>query len=127
MHVCYGYQKGELSCVCMLRISGRRAIVCMHATDIRMERYHVHLYMCATDIRSKSYHVHVCYGYHEGELCMLPLSGGRAITCLYATNIRREIYHLYVCYGYQEGEHSVYVCYVYQKGELACVCMLRIS
>jgi len=29
VYVCYGYQEGELQCVCMFRISGEIAIMCM--------------------------------------------------------------------------------------------------
>jgi len=61
--------------------------------------------MYATDIRRESYHGNVCYGYHLGELscvCMLRISGRRAIVCMYVTDIRRESCNVYVCYGYQE-------------------------
>ena len=60
VYVSYGYQEGELSCVCMLRISGGRGIMCLYATDIK----------------------------------------GRAIMCMHVADIRRESYHVYVCYGY---------------------------
>ena len=90
--------------VCMLRIAGGRAIVCMYVTDIRRE----------------SYHVFVCYGYQDEELscvcmlrisgwrdimyiciCVLRISGARVIMCMCVTDIMRESY---VCYRYQEAE-----------------------
>ena len=60
--LCYGYQEGELSCVCMLRISEGRAIMCMYVTDIRREAI-----VCkyVTDSRRESCHVYVCYIYQE--------------------------------------------------------------
>ena len=119
--LCYEYQEGDLSFVCMLRISGGRAFcVCM----LRISEGRASMCMHVTDIMRESYHVYACYGYQEGELScvcipygyregelscvfMLRLSGGRAIVCMHATDIRRESYNVYVCYGYQEGGYRV--------------------
>ena len=50
--------------------------------------------MYVTDIRRESCHMYVCNGYQAGELscdCMLYISGGRAVMCMYVTDIRREM------------------------------------